>query len=489
MDLGSNSFHMVVARAHEHDLEFLDKHREMVRLAGGLDARRRLDSDAIDRGLACLERFGQRLKELPEARVRVVGTNTLRKAKNARRFLKKARRVLGHEIEVISGNEEARLIYLGVAHDQPDVGRRLVVDIGGGSTEVMVGEGFEMVVGHSLYMGCVSFSQQFFAQGELTAEAFQDAEAAARLELRSVVPSLDGLDWVEAVGASGTLNAVAEILQANGWGDGSITATGLKLLRKELIRAGTLKELNLAGLRADRVPVIAGGVAVLRGVFKSLGVETMGVSSGALREGVLWDLLGRIRHEDVRDRTIGRLIEQYRVDVAQAERVQETALALLEQISTDEEQEEPARLLRWASQLHEIGLAVAYTGYQRHGSYILAHTWMPGFSSNEQLRLAAVVRGHRRKLPPDLWEEFAEDDDEGQFLRLCIVLRLAVLLNRGRTAVPTPRLVVKDEGYRWKLRFAAGWLDEHQLTRVDLENERRYLRGADIDLVASADEP
>ena len=334
LDLGSNSFHMMIARYGEHGLQILDRLREPVRLAGGLDAENRLSDEAQSRALACLERFGQRLRSFPEGQVRAVGTNTLRRARNGPEFRVLASETLGHPVEVISGREEARLIYLGAAHSLPDVdGRRLVVDIGGGSTEVILGAGVNLLKAHSLFMGCVTYSRAHFADGKITRDAFRAAETAAALELRGIKRSLRDAGWSVAVGTSGTILALREILKVNGWSEGAITLTALKKARKALVRAKATDRIALDGLRPDRAPVLPGGLAILIAVFKSLRVEDMGCSTGALREGVLYDLIGRIRHEDVRDRAIREMQVRYHVDPDQADRVAATALALFDQVN------------------------------------------------------------------------------------------------------------------------------------------------------------
>ncbi|HMB70515.1 MAG TPA: exopolyphosphatase, partial [bacterium] len=376
VDLGSNSFHMVIARYLEHDLHMMDRLREPVRLAEGLQPDESIAAEVAERAIACLERFGQRLRGLPHTQVRAVGTNTMRQAQNARDFGARARKALGHPIEVISGQEEARLVYLGISHTHPMEGtRRLAVDIGGGSTEVIVGEGFEALRSHSLFMGCVRFSREFFPGGAITRDGFRKAENAAGLELQTVREPLRAMGWDSAVGSSGTINAVSELLSQNGLGGPEITLPRMKKLRKTLVAAGHVDRLSLAGLKPDRAPVLAGGLAILIGVFKNLEVAVMSPSSGALREGVLYDLVGRMEHQDVRDRTIRRLVDQYHVDLAHAGRVEATALGTLAQLEPawakdDAWAGEPGaarRLLTWASLLHEIGLTVSYTGYHKHG--------------------------------------------------------------------------------------------------------------------------
>jgi exopolyphosphatase / guanosine-5'-triphosphate,3'-diphosphate pyrophosphatase len=477
VDLGSNSFHMVVGRIDGGQLHIVDRLRERVRLAAGLDADDNIADDAMDRAIACLKRFGQRVDGMPADRVRVVGTNTLRKAKNARAFMQRAREALHYPIEIVSGREEARLIYLGVAQTTPEAGRRLVVDIGGGSTEVIVGEGFDIVEADSLYMGCVSFSERFFGEGKITAKGFRDAQLAAELELQSIVQSYRQLGWQAAVGCSGTIHAVHDIVRTNGWAENGITAKALKKLRKALLAAGTLETLELPGLAADRKSVIAGGVAILEAVFLDLRIEQMTPSPGALREGVLYDLVGRINHEDVRDRTIRWFQQQYQVDPDQADRAEKTALTLLDQATRtwDELDEEWARpFLTWAARLHEIGLAISHTGHHKHGAYIAANAHMAGFSREEQQILAALVGSQRRRVRSELFEDL-DPAHAADVIKLVVLFRLAVRLNRGRDAERPPFVLRVKKDNRLRLHFPDGWLLEHPLTRAALDEEAVFL--------------
>jgi exopolyphosphatase/guanosine-5'-triphosphate,3'-diphosphate pyrophosphatase len=476
LDLGSNSFHMIVGRLERGQLRIVDKLRERVRFAAGLDADRNIMPEAWDRALACLERFGERLDGMPSTRVRAVGTNTLRKARNSRKFLEHAAHALGYPIDIISGREEARLIYLGMAQSMPAIeGRRLVVDIGGGSTEIILGEGFDIVEADSKYMGCVSFSERFFGGGEITAKGFRKAQLAAELELQSIAQPYRRLGWTHAIGCSGTIHAVQEIVRANGWGDDGFTPKALKKLRKALVAVGSVDALDLPGLQPDRKPVIAGGVAIIEAIFLDLRIEQMVASPGALREGVLYDLVGRIRHEDVRDRTIKWFEEHYAVDAEQAARVEQTALTLLHQATKvwalDEARSE--RLLSWASRLFEIGLAIAHAGYHKHGGYLINYSHMAGFAREEQRTLSALVGGHRRKLRRDTFASI-DPAQRADVLKLCVLFRLAVCLNRGRAA-GLPRFVLKAKKERLKLHFPEGWLEEHPLTRTALEDESGYL--------------
>jgi exopolyphosphatase/guanosine-5'-triphosphate,3'-diphosphate pyrophosphatase len=476
VDLGSNSFHLLVAQTGDGSLHVLDRLQEMVRLGGGLDANNRLTPAARARALACLARFGQRLRGLPRGSVRAVGTNTLRRLRNADAFLAAAERALGHPIEIIAGREEARLIYQGMAHSRPDdTRRRLVVDIGGGSTELIVGEGHEPLVMESLHMGCVGLSQTHFADGVITAKGMRHAETAARLELQPVETQFQR-GWEVAIGTSGTIRAVRAVLRAEGWTDGAITRPALARLRDALIAARHVGHIDLAGLSPERASVLPGGVAILNAVFEALGIERMQVVDGALREGLLQDLLGRLRHSDVRTQTVNALGARFRIDGAQAERVARTAAHCFKQVARawvlDAEAE---HLLDWAARLHEIGLSVAHNQYHKHGAYLAEKADLPGFSWQEQQQLAALIRGHRRKFPLEVFDALPAVAQQST-QRLCALLRLAVLLHRARHDLELRGLRLRAGKRALNVHFARGWLRQHPLTQADLEQEAAWLR-------------
>lgn len=484
VDLGSNSFRMVIARVVGEELRPLDRLREGVRLAECLDDRRRLTKEGRRRALECLSKFGQRLRDFPSGSVRAVGTNTLRKARNGESFLQQAEKALGHRIEIVSGQEEARLIFLGASHSVPHAEqKRLVVDIGGGSTECVVGRNFEPEYAESLYMGCVSLTMAHFPKGRLSRDNMRRAEVAARLEMRPVKAKFRRLGWQRATGASGTVHAVADILRLNGWSDQGITPEGLKRLRKKILAAEHVDRLQLDGLRSERAKVLPGGVAILRAVFDSLDIESMTVSSGAMREGLLYDLLGRFRHQDARHRTIQRFIEQYHVDTAQSARVKTCAVNLLHQVAGrwHLDPEWGADCLSWSADLCEIGISMAHGGFHKHSSYIIDHSDMPGFSVQDQRTLARVVRGARRKFPHAIFAELPKSRATTAS-RLCVLLRLAVVLNRSRSRRQLPDIQLSAKGRRLKLHLPPEWLLEHPLTRADLEQEAIYLKAAGYNL-------
>jgi exopolyphosphatase / guanosine-5'-triphosphate,3'-diphosphate pyrophosphatase len=477
VDLGSNSFHMLLARVVGGEVATLDRDREMVLLASGLDARSRLGADARQRAVDCLRRFGQRLRDLPAESVRAVGTNTLRRARNRKAFMSEAEEALGHSIEVISGIEEARLTYLGVARTLGNQdGRRLVVDIGGGSTEVILGERSRPIAMESLYIGCAGLSADYFPRGAVTKDAWRKATLAAHQELEPIVRRFRRLGWERAAGSSGTVRTVGRLLRDAGWSEGDIKAPGLSLLRDRLLEAGDVRALEAVGMSPERAPVFAGGVAILAAAFEALEIESMAVSEGGLREGVLYDLLGRIHDEDTRSRTVEAMMERYHVDREQAERVEATARRLLDQVAAawKLEDEDSARALQWAALLHEIGLDIAHGHFHKHGAYVIENADLPGFSLAEQALVATLVRAHRRKLPIELFE-----DAPRSWLRLSVLLRIAVALHRGRGGTaPMPELSIEEGKRSLHLAFPAGWLEEHPLTAADLELESRYLEPA-----------
>ncbi len=486
VDLGSNSFHMIIARLEGEKVSVVDRLREQVQLGAGLDRYKRLTPETCERALACLGRFGQRLRDQPPGSVRAVGTNTLRMARNSDAFLARAEQALGHPIEVIAGREEARLIYLGVAGSiADDRGQRLVIDIGGGSTEYIIGMRSEPFYRESLFMGCVSFAKQHFAKGRITKQALNKAELAARQELQTIETFYRQVGWSSAIGASGTILAIARVLQANGWGDGTITRAGLDSLRSALLSRGHVDKLDLEGLRRDRAPIFPSGVAILAASFDTLQIERMQVADGALREGLLYELLGRIRHDDVRGKSVDDLFERMHCDPVQATRVAATARTLFEQVAAGWGLDgEDGQMLEWAARLHEIGLSVAHNQFHRHGAYLLTYADLAGFSRQEQQLLAALVRGHRRKFPGLEFRKLAPDRVTAA-RRLALLLRLAALLNRSRSSQPLPAIQLTEAGDVVQLRFPDGWLDGHPLTRADLDGERRYLKRAGFTLVSA----
>jgi exopolyphosphatase/guanosine-5'-triphosphate,3'-diphosphate pyrophosphatase len=485
VDLGSNSFHMVIARVRDGQLQVIDRIRDMVRLGAGLDADNNLTDEAQDNALRALSRFGERLRGMPEGTVRIVGTNTLRQAKNAAEFMAEAEEALGHPIEIISGREEGRLIYLGVSHDIAlTPGERcLVIDIGGGSTEFIIGQGSSILACESLYMGCVSYSQRFFPKGRITNKRFDRAVLAARQEVRVLETVYPALGWQIALGASGTIRAIQSVLQQEKMGGDHITLDGLQRLRQKMVALGHADMLKLEGLNDNRAPVFAGGVAILLGAFQSLGIERMSASEFALREGVLYDLYGRRHHADIRDQTIDAMAARYQVDKAHADRVERTALGLHAQLAEAWGLDDMfyEQRLRWACQLHEIGLAVAHSRYHKHGSYLVENSDMPGFSRQDQQIMWALVRTHRRSFKPHRFMNIPNNLGM-PCMRLAVILRLAVLLNRARSQDAAHELRASAKGNTIKLRFPPNILAQSPLMAADLEAEAEVLETAGFKL-------
>ena len=471
VDLGSNSFRLEVARVAGDQLYPLDSLKETVRLAGGLGDDKLLDEAAQTRALACLHRFGERLRGLSPEAIRCVGTSTLRIARNADAFIPRAERALGHPIEIVAGREEARLIYLGVAHSLPaSPDRRLVVDIGGGSTEFIIGHGLKPHERESLHMGCVNFSQRFFAGGVVDKAALKAAEVAARVEVERIAREFSKDNWQQAVGSSGTARALREILEQNGWSPRGITADGLAQLRSQFVKAGHVDALELPGLTRDRRPVIAGGFAIMAGLFAELDIEQMDVAETAMREGILYDLLGRFHHHDMREATVDEFMRRYHIDTQQAARVKRVAVKLLAAAGLGDENDE--RFLDWAARLHEIGLSVSHGGYHRHSGYILENADMPGFSRTDQARLALLARAQRGALIK--LSAFAVGGASDNDRLLVWLLRQAVILCRSRAEPRLPDVEVEASGKRFRLTLPEGWLERWPLTQRALEEEAMH---------------
>ena len=485
VDLGSNSFHMIVGELRHGQLVILDRLKETVRLAEGLSENGEISAQAAARAIDCLSRFGQRLREMHAGNVRAAGTSTLRRADEESGFLADAEAALGHPIEVISGREEARLIYNGVVHSlPPNDGQRLVMDIGGGSTELIHGVGKQPQRLESLHLGCVWTTERFFPGGKITAAAFDAARRAARLELRPVKAFFRNLVNVEAIGTSGTILSTERVATELGIIDThTLTLQALETLIASVIEYDTVSDLRINGLSERRAQVWPGGLAILAELISVLRVEKLGVSDGALREGLLYDLLGRIQDEDARELTVRAMMARYQVDTEQAKRVAQSAAALLEQcrVPWNMVAELNADILDWSARLHEIGLDIAHDGHQRHGAYVAEHADMPGFPRAEQ-RLLAFLIDNQRQRPvlrlleslPRAWREPA--------LRLSILLRLGVLLNRSRAQLEIPPIQLSVAERALTLNFDSSWLAANPLVLADLEREQGFLQSVSYEL-------
>ncbi len=470
VDLGSNSFRLQVGRVVDDQIYPLDSLKEPVRLASGLTADKRLDEASQKRAIEALRRFGERLGGLDRGAVRAVATNALRVAKNAAEFLPLAEEALGFPIEIIAGREEARLIYIGASHSLPmATHKRLVVDIGGGSTEFIIGKRHEPQLMESLYMGCVSYTLRFFPDRRIDRKRLREAQIAAAKEIELIAHDYQRLGWKEAVGSSGTARAIADVLELNGLnpnGEIGITRVGLDKLCALLIKAGSAEALDLPGVKSDRLPVLPGGVAIMSAIFEELDLERMTYSDGALRQGVLYDLLGRFHHHDMRDSTVAQFRRRYQVEADQVDRVEATALSALTQLAEGAPLPQDIQFLSWATRLHEIGISVAHNAYHKHGAYILTYADMPGFSKKDQARLAMLVLGHRGKL-----DKLASLPPTDSSWRLIFCLRLAVLLHRTRDdrALPAWRVTTLPNGYQ--LELPHDWLNANTWTAAALVEE------------------
>ena len=479
---------MIVGELRHGQLIIIDRIRETVRLAEGLSTSGDLSPDARARAIDCLSRFGERLRDMRAGSVRAAGTSTIRRAREDTGFMAEAESALGHPIDAISGLEEARLIYNGVTQSlPPQDGLRLVLDIGGGSTELILGQGAEPRALESVHLGCVSMTERFFGDGKITEKAFGKARVAARLELRPVKAFFRGTEQIESIGTSGTIRSTERVASELGIIDShSLNPEALEKLIATVTDCESIDNLSLPGLSERRAQVWPGGLAILAELLSVLRVSELKVSDGALREGLLYDLLGRLKHEDARERSVRAMAARYNVDTGQSRRVASTAVLLLEQCR-DQWQLESAlfgNMLEWSSRLHEIGLDISHDGFQRHGAYIAANADLPGFPRAEQRFLAFLIGGQRheidnraQKILPRVWREPA--------LRLAILLRLAVLMNRSRSAVEFPSVSIRVSADSIRLAFDTTWLAANPLTVADLEREVGYLKAVGYSLTFS----
>jgi exopolyphosphatase/guanosine-5'-triphosphate,3'-diphosphate pyrophosphatase len=481
VDLGSNSFHMIVARHTLGQLRVVDRLREQVRMGSGLTARGELTQEAMWRSLECLERMGQRLRTIPSNRVRAIATNTVRQLRNPQSFLIPGQTALGHRIEVVSGREEARLIYLGVAQGLPPrESRRLVIDIGGGSTEFIIGEGFEPLERESLQMGCIATTRRFFGTGRLSPKRWKEGLTEISAEFQQFAAVYRARGWKDAIGSSGTVKAIGGILKAMKLGRGEITPEGIARLRDAMLAFDDIDAIQLPDLSDERRSVIPGGLLVLEAAFNELGISRMQVAQTAMREGVLYDMQGRVGLRDPRDGSIDAMAKRYGVDTRQAGRVESTVLDLFDQVAADWRLGEDERhSLAWAARVHEIGQAIAHSQHHVHGAYVIEHSDIAGFSTQEQQFLAALVRAQRRNVPKSVLAG-AGGRDPVTTLRCVMLLRLAVLLHRSHDPAGLPHIRARALDRGLELEHPTAWLTQHPLSRADLVTEQCVL--ADIGL-------
>lgn len=472
IDLGSNSFHMIIAKWENGQLILLDRLRDPVRMGWGLSNDGSLSDDARIRALNCLEKFGERLREYPSRSVRIVGTKTLRSISDSRQFLADAQQRLGHPVEIISGDEEARLIYLGVAHCiAPTKGQRILMDIGGGSTEVILGNGMKPLLKESLNMGCVAITKQFFLDGKITEKQISNALIACLQELEPVHEAFIAQGWQEVLGASGTIKAVSKVCAAEGWSDGQITLPLLeKIISRYKYHGNT--DLKFAGLSEDRQAVFLGGVIVLTSLFDALKLETMMAADWALREGLLFDLIGRLENHDIRQASVDALAVRFHVNMDKAKAVEKTALELLYQLEEtwSLESNDAAKLLGWAARLYQVGLDIAHNDYHKHSAYVVQHVDLAGCSRAEQTQLSLLVLAHRKRFPA---KQFPMENID--LKRLAILLRIAVIFHRGRMKDDLLKIKITAKDNNIRLTLPKSWLEKHPLTHADLETEARHL--------------
>jgi exopolyphosphatase/guanosine-5'-triphosphate,3'-diphosphate pyrophosphatase len=484
VDLGSNSFHMVVSQYVLGQLRTVDRLRETVRLAEGLDRKGGLSIEVRQRALECLARFGQRVRDIPPQRVRAIATNTVRRLAAPQAFLMPAESALGHAIEVVAGREEARLIYLGVAHAQPPKPGhlRLVIDIGGGSTEFIIGSGFDAIERESLQLGCIASTRRFFESGKLSKKRWRDALAEVTAEFQQFSGTYRALGWDEVLGSSGTIKAIGEICAAMKLTKGAITAEALPVVRDRMLQADRIEAIDLPGLSADRRPVIAGGILVLEAAFAALGLQRMMVSKAAMREGVLYDMLGRGGAHDPRDASVAAMMQRYGIETAQAERVEATAVRMFDQVAVGWNLEDDDRvMLARAARLHELGLAIAHSQYHVHGSYVVEYSDIAGFSRQQQQFLATLIRTHRRGIPKSAFDALP-DRLLPAARRTAALLRLAVLLHRSHDSDPIPTLELTASGNDLRVTLARDWLEARPLLEADLSGEPDDMAGLGITL-------
>jgi exopolyphosphatase / guanosine-5'-triphosphate,3'-diphosphate pyrophosphatase len=477
IDMGSNSFRLEIAQVDAGHYRRIDYLKETVRLGAGLDAQGILSESAMQRGLRCLRGFAARLNGFERTQVRAVSTQTLREARNRNAFLGRAQEALGFPIEVISGREEARLIYAGVVGLQPAATARLVIDIGGRSTELILGQGALPKLAESFGVGSVSLSMRFFADGRFSEDAFRAAQVAAESAFEEALETFGNAQWEEVLGSSGTVGAVATILKEGGQSpEGAITLDGLKWCRAQCLAAGSTERLRMAGLKADRAAVVGGGLSILLALFEAFKLDRLEEAKGALRQGVILDMAQSAGTTaapsagQLRDRSVSEMQRRYQADTAQAHRVQTVAAALFAQLRADLDPAS-AQELDWACALHEVGMVVSHHDHHRHSAYLVGHSDAPGFSQSMQQRLADLVLGHRGGLRK-VQEAYSRD----AFAEQLLALRLAAIACHARQAATdfSPRIAAKPQ--RFELAFPEGWAVKHPRTAFLLEEEAQLWR-------------
>jgi exopolyphosphatase/guanosine-5'-triphosphate,3'-diphosphate pyrophosphatase len=437
VDLGSNSFRLHIATHDGQGIRVLKTAREPIRLGAGLDSEGNLTQQAMQTALACLARFGEILQATPLRAVRVVATNTIRIARNSKKFLPLAEKAIGYPIEIISGEEEGRLIYMGVAvHLENETERRLVVDIGGGSTEVALGQGANIERVESFSIGTVRICSSFFGNDRISQESFDAAVLSARGQFEDGVAGFHPDYWQVAYGSSGTMRTLADVIEKNALGDGKLSAKSLRALRDRLIEFGRISRIELNGMRPERIPVVLGGLPILLGLFEELGIRSLEKVDAGLRLGVLWDLHMRDSHKDRRNQSIKEFMRRFGVDEARANKAAANSLALFTQLKYDNQQLD--KLLDWSARLHEIGLAVSHTGFHKHGAYLVEHADLPGFTTTEQQIMSTLIMAHKGNL-----RKVADTLANLDFAKTVVAIRLGVIFMHAKLNPVTEKIVLK----------------------------------------------
>jgi len=487
IDLGSNSFHMLITRLVADGVQTVDKVKRKVRLASGLDEHNQLNEMAMDRGIECLSFFAERLQDISPNNIRIVATATLRIATNADLFLKRAEQVLGYKVELLSGEQEAELIYLGVAHTSDNSARRLVLDIGGASTEIVAGVHFDMAKAVSLNMGCVTYNNQFFTDGRLSQAHFLAAISAAKNQLEPLIETYKSLGWEEVVGGSGTMQALAEVLVFHDK-PAIITLTFLHELKDQLIACTTINNITISGLTSERSPVIASGLSILIALFEQFDIHHLQLSSGAIREGLLYEMLPEMRNISIRQRTLASLTQRFHIDTDHAQRVTKQAQHLYQQHGQawSIANSNFSSLLNACCTLHEIGLLLAFKKHASHGAYILRHADLPGFDQTERQLMMALVASSKGDIDSKAFAHLAIASQKQAF-KLLLIFRLAITLCRRRRDDVLPTYNTKSDGDKFTLTLPKQWLNQHPLLVAELNEESIQLETLGLTIKIESD--
>jgi exopolyphosphatase/guanosine-5'-triphosphate,3'-diphosphate pyrophosphatase len=471
VDLGSNSFHMVVVHVVNGSVQIIGKVKQKVRLAAGLDDDFVLDEKSMERGWQCLQTFSERLQDIPPSNIKVVATATLRLATNAHIFVQKAEQILNHKLEVISGEEEARQIYLGVAYTSANQGNSLVIDIGGASTEIVIGNDMQPIHLKSLDMGCVTFMERYFNGGVISSANFAHAKAAAKALIKVHRDAFLCFDWENCLGASGTPQAITEILVAQGISD-AIRLDYLYHLENQCIDCGHIAQLDIEGLEDNRKAIFPSGLAILISLFECLNIRHMNISGGALREGLIYGMLDNLQENDRREQTLNQAMARYHIDTSHANSVKGVALMLCHQLCSQQDicHLDTEAILSASALLHEIGLHIEYKKHHQHGAYILTHIDLPGFTRLQRAAVKDLIAQHRLVITGTPFSDYHQEY-QPMLLGLLRILRIAVVLCLRRQNKHIPEVELLCDGDKWVLQFPDGWLKAHPLINAELANE------------------